>query len=108
MEPGSRRSLVNYIGIAILIAGLATGEFIYWHALRHPADADNPLLWQENTKSYQQEEASYMGTFGSIMDSWLHAIESLGDPRHLAVAIAVGSMLVAGGCFLIALRMPSQ
>jgi len=101
----SRRSLLNYIGIAILIAGMGTGEFIYWRSLKSDSatdDADSPY----ESRVYEQDVQRTIGVFGLIMDECSRAVAKLGEPRPLAITIAMVSMFAAGGCFLVASRMP--
>jgi hypothetical protein len=107
MQSTARRSLLNYIGIAILIAGMATGEFIYWRSLHEdtPAeDADSPY----NSRVYEQTIERTIGVFGVIMDQWSRSLAKLEEPKPLAITIVVVSMLGAGGCFLAAARMPPE
>ena len=107
MESVSRRTLLNYIAIAILIFGMAIAEFIYWRSLQQPAppeDADSPY----NSKVYEQEMEKNVGVFGVIMDQWARSAAALAEPRPLAITIAVVSLLVAGGCFAAAARMPRE
>jgi hypothetical protein len=103
----SRRSLLNYIGIFILMAGMGAGEIIYWRSLKSDAGTtDDPLLSQYDSRVYQRDVQMYIGTFGLIMDQWSRSVAKLGEPRPLAITIAVVSMLAAGGCFAVASRMP--
>lgn len=107
MQPIPRRSLLNYIGIAILIAGMATGEFIYWRSLQNDSaveDVDSPY----NSRVYEQTIERTIGVFGVIMDQWSRSVAKLKEPKPLAITIVVVSMLAAGGCFLAASRMPSE
>jgi hypothetical protein len=107
MESIPRRSLLNYIGVAILIFGMATAEFVYWRSLQQPAppeDADSPY----NTKVYEQEMEKNVGVFGVIMDQWARSAATLEEPRPLAITIGVVSMLAGGGCFAAAARMPRE
>ena len=109
-SPISRRSLLNYIGVFILLAGMSVGEFIYWRSLQggsRTADED-PLLSQYNSRFYQRDVQRYVGTFGLIMDQWSRAAAKLGEPKPLAITIAVISMFAAGGCFIVASRMPRE
>ena len=105
MQSTSRRSMLNYIGIAILIVGLGAGEFIYWRSLRHESaagDADSPY----DSRVYEQTMERTVGIFGVIMDQWSRTAERLEEPRPLAITIGVASMVAAGGCFMAASRMP--
>lgn len=98
----SRRSLLNYIGLAILIVGMATGEFIYWRSTGSASetdDADSPY----QSRVYEQTVERTVGVAGLLTDQWSR---SLAKPRPLAITIAVVSMLAAGGCFAVASRFP--
>jgi hypothetical protein len=104
----SRRSLLNYVGIFILLAGMGVGEFIYWRSFQGGSgtDDEDPLLSQYDSRVYQRNVQMYVGTFGLIIDQWSRAAAKLGEPRPLAITITVVSMLAAGGCFMVASRMP--
>jgi hypothetical protein len=106
-SPTSRRALLNYIGVLILLAGMGAGEFIYWRSLQGGSgtDAEDPLLSQYDSRVYQRDVRMYVGTFGLIMNQWSRAAAKLGEPRPLAITITVLSMLAAGGCFMVASRM---
>src|SRR5271168_5078985 len=107
-SPMSQRSLLNYAGIAILLAGLAAGEFIYWRSLKDGPGAgdDDSLALMYNSRVYERTVQTTVGTVGLVMDQWSRAIAKLGEPKPLAIAIAVVSVLAAGGCFVAASRMP--
>jgi hypothetical protein len=107
-SPASRRSLLNYIGIFILLAGMSVGEFIYWRSLQGVSGSDDegPLASQLDSRVYQQVVQRNVGTFGLIMDQWSRAAAKLGEPTPLAITITVLSMVVAGGCFIAASRIP--
>ena len=105
--PISRRSLLNYIGLFILLAGISVGEFIYWRSLQSGLERDeDPLTSQYDSRAYQRQVQMYVGTFGLIMDQWSRAIANLREPKPLAITITVFSMLTAGSCFIAASRMP--
>lgn len=105
-----RRSLLNYIGIAILVAGMGIGDFMYWRSLHGASGSEDedPLGSQYDSREYQREVQVNIGTFGLIMDQWARAIEKLGEPKPLAITIMVVSAVVAGGCFMTASRMPRE
>jgi len=104
----SRRSLLNYTGLVILIAGMCTGEFIYWRSLHGGSGAgdEDPLSGQYDSRVYQREMEVNVGTFGLIMDQWSRSFAKLKEPGPLAITITVVSMLAAGGCFFVASRLP--
>jgi hypothetical protein len=103
----SRRSFLNYIGIAILLAGLGAGEFIYWRSLqRGPAAGDDSYASLAGSKDYDRVIGTQVGTFGSIILQWDHALAEMEEPGPLAITISAVSVLAACGCFLVASRMP--
>lgn len=106
--PISRRSLLNYIGLFILVAGIGVGEFIYWRSLQSGSEREegDPLFSQYDSRAYQRQVQTYVGTFGLIMDQWSRAIAELREPKPLAITISALSVLAAGGCFIAASRMP--
>jgi hypothetical protein len=103
-----RRSLLNYIGIAILIFGLACGEFIYWRSLGRPAADDDNVESVENARVYEQTIERTTGVFGLIIVEWDQALGKLMEPGPLAITLAVASILAAGGCFFAASRLPRE
>jgi hypothetical protein len=104
----SRRSFLNYFGILILLAGIGSGEFIYWRSLQvgSATDDEDAVFSQYDSREYQREVQMYVGTFGLIMDEWSRAVEKLREPRPLAITIIVLSMVAAGCCFVAASRLP--
>ncbi len=80
----SRRSLVNYAGIAILIAGLACGEFVYWRSL---GSGDGAPVSLTGSKAYEHEMETQTGKFGIIVNQFMRRA---GEPGPLAAAICVG------------------
>ena len=105
----ARRSLLNYIGIAILMSGMGAGEFIYWRGLRSERVSDEDLLLTpETSRVYERQVGMYLGTFGLIMDRGSRALAKLKEPKPLAITIFVVSALVAAGCFAMASRLPQD
>jgi hypothetical protein len=107
MQSTSRRSLLNYIGIAILITGVATGEFIYWRSLQNDSAADDGES-PYDSRVYEQTIERTIGVFGVIMDQWSRSLGKLKEPKPLAITIVVVSILAAGGCFMAAAWMPGE
>ena len=106
----SQRSLLNYAGIAILMAGMLTGELIYWRSLHAPDSTSDRdlLLTPESARAYERAVQTNTGTFGLIMVQISHAIGKLTEPKPLAITICSVSALAAGGCFLAASRKPRE
>ncbi|HEX4084330.1 MAG TPA: hypothetical protein VHY22_05430 [Chthoniobacteraceae bacterium] len=96
-----RRSLVNYIGIAILLAGMATGEALYWHGLRSAQDdtAESPY----DSRVYQEDVKRSVGVFGLMMDQGARALH---EPKAMGIAVGLSAMALAAACFLFASQMP--
>ena len=105
----SRRSFVNYLGIVILLAGMSVGCFIYWRSLQGDQGAadDDALAELENSRAYQQGVERNVGALGLLMVQCSDAVATLGEPRPLAITIMVAANLAAGGCFLVAARLPA-
>jgi len=107
--PVSRRLLLNYVAIAILVAGLGSGEFIYWRGLQRGGDAgidNDQLIRLSDSRAYDRTIETQVGTFGVVVNQWDQALGKLGEPGPLAATIIVISMLAAAGCFVAASRMP--
>jgi len=104
-----RRSFLNWLGIFILVLGTGTGEFIYSRSLRDRGpDGDGAGQSPYDSRTYQRTMERLNGKFGALMDQWTQAIGKLGEPKPLAIFIGAFSMLVAGGCFLLASRLPRE
>jgi len=106
----SRRSLLNYIGIGILMVGMGTGEFTYWRSLHVPnrINDDDLILTPETSRLYERSVETNVGTLGLIMVQCSRALGKLQEPRPLAITVCLFSALAAGGCFLVAARMPQD
>jgi hypothetical protein len=103
----SQRSILNYIGIAILILGMGTGEFLYWRSLKTAeaaADGESPY----DSRVYQQDVERTIGVFGLIMAEISQSLVKLGEPGPMGIAIGVVSIAAAGGCFFVASRLPPE
>ncbi len=103
-----RRSLLNYIGIGILLAGMGGAEFIYWRSLGHASASFDEYagLSPYDSRVYQQDVERTVGVFGMLLDQWTRSLRKLREPGPLAITIGVVSLIAAGGCFLVAFRMP--
>ena len=105
----SRRAFVNHLGIGILLAGMTLGCFLYWRSLQggQENDEDDALAEVEQSRSYQQGVERNVGVFGLLMVQFTDAVAKLGEPRPLAITMMVAANLAAGGCFLVASRLPA-
>ena len=70
-------------------------------------DEDDALAEVEDSRAYQQGVERNGGVFGLLMVQWTNALAKLGEPRPLAITIMVAANLAAGGCFLVAARLPA-
>lgn len=106
--PILKRPALNYIGIGILIAGVGSGELIYWRSLQNTdySRNDDSLIRLADSRAYDRTIETQVGTFGLIVNQWDRELAKLGEPGPLAITISAFSMLAAGGCFVAASRMP--
>ena len=103
----TRRSIWNYAGIAILLAGMALGEFVYWRG-SGISGGDEAAQGIRDTKTYDLAVRQNVGAFGSIINHIEEAFASLGEPGPLAITICAASAAAAGGCFFAASRIPRE
>ena len=102
-----RRARLNALGIIVLLAGVGTGDFIYWRARTDDAPTDAEVLAEQTqSKAYQREVERNVGAFGALMAQWSDTLAELGQPRPLAITIMIVSCATAGGCFWVASRQP--
>jgi len=104
----SRRTLLNYIGIAILLAGVTAGEFIYWRSLHGAAAGDDSLVLLADSKVYDRTMEVNVGKFGLMFDQLTRAAGRLREPIPLAITSITASVLAAGVCFIAAARMQKK
>jgi hypothetical protein len=102
----ARRTLLNEIGILILVVGFCVGGLIYRSA---PPDAggssanvavDDSSLPPEDTRRYAHDTEMNFGKLGLLMDEGKRAAAKLGEPKPLAFSVAVVSIIAAAGCFV--------
>ena len=99
------RSLLNLIGIVILVAGLGSVALIERNARMEDAsamedsEATHALLHPEDYGSYVRSAEEMGGKMGLLLDGWLRSAEGLGHSRPFAVVIAIVSLIAATGIF---------
>jgi hypothetical protein len=99
------RSVLNLIGVIILIAGLGSVALIERNAQYEEAhaiedsEATHALLYPEDYGSYARSAESMGGKFGLLLDGWLKSALGLGHSRSFAVTIAVVSLIASTGIF---------
>jgi len=104
----TQRTLLNYVGIAILLLGLGTAEFTYWRSLNGDSKVGGDSVSLESEREYERTMDTTVGTIGLIMKHFSDALGSLAQPGPLAILIGAFSLLAGGGCFLAASRMPRE
>ena len=88
---------------------MSAGCFLYWRSLQsQPAadDNDQALAEMEQSRVYEQAVERNVGGFGLLMSQAADAVAKLGEPRPFAITVMVLANLTAGGCFLVATRLP--
>ncbi len=106
----ARRTLLNQIGLVILVAGLGLGGLVYWSAPSDKVGADSysvdedESLSPEDTRRYSHATELNFGKVGMLVDKGMRTAAKLGEPRPLAVTIIIASILAGGGCFIAAAR----
>ena len=102
-----RRARLNALGMIVLLAGVGTGDLLYWLAGTDNAPTDAEALpMQTHSKAYERDLERNVGKFGVLMAQGSDALAELGEPKPLAVTIMIVSCVAAGGCFWVASRQP--
>ena len=117
--PAKVHLIFRIIGIVVLVSGMSLAG-ILWHAqdeLDRQARArqTNELgsqfteaLPPDDSKRYAYDVEKYYGKTGLLMDQATRALRSLGHGKGLAGTIAVVSILIVAGCFLISVAYHPQ
>ena len=84
-------------GVVILVVGLTSASLVYGLSAR--PDSPDELNTPDNNKRVARDVASNFGQWGAYS---YNLSQALHDPAILAAVIAIGSILVGGGCFYIA------
>ncbi len=105
-SPTSQRSMLNYIGLCILLAGLSVSSFVYWHGPHDDSvtDDDETAFSSDDSRAYKNAMEKNVGAFGLLEAQWSESLAKLGEPTPLAITILVVAGLAAGGCFRLATR----
>jgi len=105
---------INLLGVIILLIGVGISGFIYLRAsqtggsrIEASSDADDSDLpfSPEDSRKYGRALEMNVGKLGVLMDDWSRTWSKLGDPKPLAITIALLSILAAGACFTLAARV---
>jgi hypothetical protein len=112
----TRRRLINRLGIAILLIGLAWSGGAYFtgenrvarHSKDQPAvdsESRDDTLSFEDSKTSSRGTEIYFGKVGVLLSTWFRRWEGLEDFQRSAIVIAVSCVLAALICFLVAHRL---
>ena len=111
----TRRSVVNRLGIFILLLGVVCAGPVYWTGKNRLASRshgwetvdngsrDDTLSFEDSKTSSRSTEMNF-GKVGVLVSIWFRRWEGLEDFERLAIMIEVSSLLGASTCFLIANR----
>ena len=100
------RSLLNLIGVAILIVGLGSVALIERNAriadatAMEDSEATHMLLHPEDYGSYNRASEEMGGKFGTLLVGWIKWVGSLGHSRSFAVVVAAVSLIAGGGILI--------
>ncbi len=107
-----RRAALNAVGVIVLVLGLVGACMVFVVGQNRLAgqggNADG--AWQDgslapaDSKSFSHDVQMYNGTAGVLVMKWWNLCDELKRPGPMALMIAVGSAVVAGGCFMMAKR----
>jgi hypothetical protein len=112
---GARR-LINRLGIATFLVGLACAGGVYLtgknqmarHSTDQPAvdsDSRDDTLSFEDSKTSSRSTEIYFGKIGVLFSTWFRRWEQLDGLQRLAILIATSSVLATLICFLLACRL---
>ncbi len=105
MTTSGRRVPLQILAVALLLVGLGTGGFLYWHAGRPDPESEEITRAQEQTRAYELAMQKNVGPVGLMMSQWS---DRLGSPRGVAVEVALAGCLAAGVCFFLAAHPPPE
>lgn len=102
-------SLKKYLGlvsVAILLVGLPYAVLIYLTA--EPGPADTTIYEFEHSKLYARNMKVYGGEMAVLADELGRWFRDLWRGRSLAYTVACITVIVSGGVFLSARRLPPK
>ena len=94
-----RHPPITWWAVAILFAGLLSAEIVYFVAERDEESA--AVAGMTHTKVYQHDMELVGGKAAVLAGGVADWFAGLWHGRNLAYVIAVVTLLVAGGCFLV-------
>ena len=96
---------LRIVATCVLVAGLVAAVAIF---LAAQAPRPNPLGDPEDSKQYLREIQMYGGTANLLATEVREWIASLWHGKRLAYTVGTLSLLVSGGCFFVAGRLPLE
>lgn len=93
-----RRARLRWIGIVVLVLGLASAAAVYWIGSRSPDPAEDPSLVGYSRPQLRNMELLYGKMGGAIED----LSNDLKRPGTQAALIGGASVFVAAACFYLA------
>jgi hypothetical protein len=100
------------VGALVLLLGMTVAGIVYGigqnRAAAQAAAGDG--TWQDgsltpyDSKSFSHDVQMYNGTAGVLVMKWWDLCDELKQPGAMAIMIAAGSAIAAGGCFIAARR----
>lgn len=93
------KARLRWIGLVVLVLGLATAGIVYWHGTRGQ-DADLQMQEYEQSKARAESRQMQMlyGTSGGLMQDFF---DSMKQPGNQAMAIGGISVVIAAACFYL-------
>jgi|SRR5579862_2071732 len=106
----TRSKQFRLAGVVILALGLISAAAVYWSGVRsndqagQDADVVSPLS-PDDSRRYAYTVQTYSGDVGLLLDKLVRLEAELKEPKGVALVIAVVSVSLAMGCFLVASRV---
>ena len=100
LAPSSRQRArrLRMIGVGVLALGISVAGIVYWLGTRSPDLSDDISMAGYDKPVERQMEILY-GKQGELIEDWSNDLKK---PGTQAVIIAVGSAIIAAGCFYFA------
>jgi hypothetical protein len=108
------RLALNLAGMLILLVGLASAVIILRAHAGEQQTSDEQIINPEapltpsDSRKQSREIEIYYGKTGLLFERWSEQAAALFHGKALAKVIAIGSGIMASGCFLAARRVPKS
>ncbi len=103
IHPAKVQTLCNRLSIAVLVTGFICAGWIWATQGSRPDENEIKIrgtLSPDDSAKYQRQVEIYSGRVGVLVEKWTREAAALSYGKPLAVTVAVGSIVVAGACFL--------